>query len=385
MLTGQAVSITSNQPGTTTDVVEKQMELLPLGPVLFFDTGGLDDSSKLASERVKKARKVLDGVDVGVIVVEPGAWGEYEKKLLEVFENREVARLLVVTKIDRLSPGSEFRKKLEATGEEVVFLSSHDPARREQYLNAFKRALIGICPADFLNPPTLVGDLLEPGRIGVLVVPVDLQAPKDRLILPQVQTIRNALDNDLASLVVKDSGYAQILKQLKRPPGLTVCDSQVVEKIARLTPEPVPLTTFSILFARRKGNLEQLARSAAALQRLQPGDRLLIAEACTHHPIEGDIGRDKIPRWLNSYVGGELQYEVYAGRDFPEELQKYRLIVHCGGCMINRRRMLYRTQQAREAALPITNYGLCIAETQGLTERVLAPFPEALETYRSAK
>ncbi len=379
MVAGQDVSITSKQPGTTTDVVEKQMELQPLGPLVFFDTGGLDDDSTLAGERIAKARHTLAGVDVAVLVLEPNSWGDFEEELLEEFEQHEVPYLLVVNKIDHESPEPDFQQKLEKKSEqEVIYVSSLAERGETDYVDQFKRQLIEICPEDFLDPPTLIGDLIFPGGLILLVVPIDLEAPKGRLILPQVQTIRNALDNEAAVLTVKDNGYKEILERIGVSPELVVCDSQSVELVGNQTPVDIPFTTFSILFARRKGNLRELIAGAQQLEKLQPGANVLIAEACSHHPIEGDIGREKIPAWLNEFVGAKLNYDVYSGRDFPRELKKYDIIIHCGGCMINRRRMLYRLQRARESGTPITNYGLCIARLHDLLGRALEPFEKGV-------
>jgi [FeFe] hydrogenase H-cluster maturation GTPase HydF len=231
-------------------------------------------------------------------------------------------------------------------------------------------------------PATLVGDLVPAGGLAVLIVPIDLQAPKGRLILPQVQTLRDLLDNDAGGLVVKEREYAELLRRLPQPPDLVICDSQVVLKMVADTPPTVPCTTFSILFARFKGDLIEAARGAAAVHRLRPGDRVLIAEACSHHALEDDIGRVKIPRWIRQVAGPEVRVEGMAGRDYPEDLASYQLIVHCGGCMLNRREMMTRTGRAVEAAVPITNYGLCIAALQGVVERVLSPFPAALDAYQ---
>ncbi|RPJ40192.1 MAG: [FeFe] hydrogenase H-cluster maturation GTPase HydF, partial [Deltaproteobacteria bacterium] len=261
----------------------------------------------------------------------------------------------------------------------LLLCSSVDPTRRDPVLSAFKKYLIEICPEEFLKPPPLVGDLLPASGLAVLIVPIDLQAPKGRLILPQVQTIREALDSDAAVYVVKEREYAHGLQNLKVPPDLVVCDSQVVLKMVADTPAAVKCTTFSILFSRNKGDLIEMVRGAAVLDTLKSGDKVLIAEACSHHAIEDDIGRVKIPRWLRQYVGGDLQIAVSSGRDYPDHLAEYKLVVHCGGCMLTRREMLARIQRAKEAKVPITNYGLCISFSQGVIKRVLSPFPAALD------
>lgn len=379
MISGQDVAITSPVAGTTTDVVEKAMELLPLGPVLFLDTAGVDDTSSLSGKRLGKTAKALDRADIVVLVTEPGIWTEYEDEVIAQAARRKVPVLIAVNKIDLAKPAPEFAKQLEAKSDHVIFVSSLDGGTgREKYIAALKRLLIDITPEDFLRTPSLVGDLLPPGGLAVLVVPVDLQAPKGRLILPQVQTIRDALDNDAAALIVKERELASLLRKMNIRPDLVVCDSQAVLKVSADIPPDMPFTTFSILFARQKGDIIAAAEGAARIDELEPGDRVLIAEACTHHALEDDIGRVKIPRWRRQYVGGELDVNVSCGRDYPADLEDYRLIIHCGACMLNRREMLNRVQRAREAQVPITNYGVAISFLQGVAGRTLSPFPTAL-------
>jgi [FeFe] hydrogenase H-cluster maturation GTPase HydF len=390
-LIGQEIAITSPVAGTTTDVVEKAAELLPLGPVLFLDTAGLDDASELAAPRLKKTEKIFERADCILLVTETDAWTGYEDDVLAEAQNRKIPVLAIVNKTDRAAPSPAFLERLAAltapaggdgdkTGR-VIALSSVEPAGREAALEAVKRHLIEMAPDDFIETPSLVGDLLPPGGIALLVVPIDLQAPKGRLILPQVQTIRDALDNDAAALVVKERELASILALLTRRPDVAVCDSQAILKVSADVPKEIPCTTFSILFARQKGDLSLAAAGAAAIETLRPGDRVLIAEACSHHPLQDDIGRIKIPRWLRQYVGGELQIDCSAGRDYPEDLGQYRLIIHCGGCMLTRREMLNRLHKAQAAGVPVTNYGLAISFTQGVIRRVLGPFPSALIAF----
>jgi len=264
-------------------------------------------------------------------------------------------------------------------------VSCSDEKQREIYLDALKQQLLEKAPADFIGTPSLIGDLLPPGGLAVLVVPIDLQAPKGRLILPQVQTIRDALDNDAMALVVKERELAAALVNLKNPPAIVVTDSQAILKVTADVPENIPVTTFSILFARQKSELAVMAAGAAAIDILQPGDRVLIAEACSHHALEDDIGRVKIPRWLRQYIGGDLQIDVSSGRDYPDDLKKYKLIIHCGACMINRREMLNRLRKAQEEGVPITNYGIAISFLQGVIRRSLAPFPSALEVFENER
>lgn len=382
LVAGQDVAITSPIAGTTTDVVEKSMELLPLGPVVFLDTAGLDDTSLLAEFRLKKTVKIFDRSDVIILLVEPNAWTGYEDRILEEAQKREIPPILVVNKIDLESPTEKFVEEIREKSERVLLCSSIDSDHRDQYVNVFKKYLIEVCPEEFLKPPPLIGDLVLAGGLAVLIVPIDLQAPKGRLILPQVQTIREALDHDCSVLVVKEREYAQALNNLKNPPNIVVCDSQVVLKMVADTPEPIRCTTFSILFSRNKGDLIEMARGAAVIETLKANDKILISEACSHHAIEDDIGRVKIPRWLRQYVGGDLQIDVYSGRDYPDNLKEYKLIVHCGGCMLTRREMLARIQKAKEEKVPVTNYGLCISFSQGVIKRVLSPFPAALDAFQ---
>lgn len=382
---GQDVAITSPVAGTTTDVVEKAMELLPLGPVVFLDTAGLDDRSALAEARLHKTRKIFDRSDVIVLMTEPNRWGEDEENVLTEAHRREIPVILVVNKIDLEPLREDFLVGLRKRVERILLCSCLDIKQRDPSIHLFKKYLIEVCPEEFLKPPPLIADLLPAGGLAVLIVPIDLQAPKGRLILPQVQTIREALDHDASVLVVKEREYASALANLKAPPDIVVCDSQVVLKMVADTPPAVKCTTFSILFSRNKGDLIEMVKGAVMIDSLKSQDKVLIAEACSHHAIEDDIGRVKIPRWLRQYIGGNIQIDVYSGRDFPENLKEYKLIIHCGGCMLTRRELLARIQKAREEKVPITNYGLCISVTQGVIQRALSPFPAALEAYGREK
>ena len=384
-VSSQEVSITSPHPGTTTDVVEKTMELLPVGPVVFLDTAGLDDVSVLSKLRLKKTRKIFERSDIFVLLTEPGIWGEYEKRIKEESLARNIPLIVVINKIDVKKLDEAFVKQVNSYSQHIIICSSLDKGGRDEVIYQFKQHLIEVCPADFVNPPAIIGDLVPAGGSAVLIVPIDLEAPKGRIILPQVQAIRDLLDNDAAALVVKEREYKPLLDNLKRPPDIVVCDSQVVMKMAADTPPAVKCTTFSILFSRYKGDLTEAVKAVAAIDNLKPRDRVLIAEACSHHPIEDDIGRVKIPRWLRQYVGGDLKIDTYAGRDYPDNLKEYKLIIHCGGCMIGRREMLSRINRAKESGVPITNYGLCISFLHGVIERVLSPFPAALDILKRQK
>jgi [FeFe] hydrogenase H-cluster maturation GTPase HydF len=377
-MTRQEVSIVSETAGTTTDPVEKPMELLPIGPVLFIDTAGIDDVGALGEQRVERTRKVFDRTDVGLIVAQAEEWGEFEEGLLAELTGRKLPVVVVFNKIDVAEPSS---RTVESLGERgVPFVRT--VASRAEGIADLREALIRSAPEDFINAPAIIGDLVPPGELVVLVVPIDKEAPKGRLILPQVQTIRDLLDGDAYCMVVKERELRDALERLKRPPALVVTDSQAFLKVAADTPNEVPMTSFSILFARYKGDLCELTRGALAIDDLRPGDRMLIAEACSHHPITEDIGRVKIPRWLTQYVGGKLEITMTQGHDFPPDLASYKLVVHCGACVQNRREMLSRILQCRRAGVPVTNYGLCIAYSLGIFERALAPFPAAMEVHR---
>lgn len=384
MVAGQDVAITSSLPGTTTDAVEKTMELLPVGPVVFLDTAGVDDCSQLADLRIQKSKKIFDRSDVILLIVEPDTWSGFEEDILREADRRGLPLSIIINKIDLKTPGEAFLEKVKKKIGKIILTSSLDQTRREQTVHELKMFLLDVAPEEFLNPPPLIGDLVRPGGLAVLIVPIDLEAPKGRLILPQVQTIRDALDSDAAVIVVKEREYAAALANLKTLPDLAVCDSQVVLKMVADTPKTVKCTTFSILFSRYRGDLVEAARGVSAIKNLQAGDKVLIAEACTHHPLEDDIARVKIPRWLRQFVGGDLQIDITAGHDYPENLKKYKLVIHCGGCMINKRQMLSRIQQAQSQGVPFTNYGLCISFVHGVLERVLSPFPAALQTYRQS-
>ncbi len=391
LVTGQATSIVSPAAGTTTDVVRKSMELLPLGPVTFLDTAGLDDASEIGPLRVEKTRSALAASDIAVLLLEPNVWTDHETRVVRECEKQKTPLVLTVNKIDAAAPSQAWLAEIKERSPLLLQCScaraAEDPALREACVAEFKRLLLAACPEDRLEPKTILGDLLPSGRglpLVVLIVPIDLQAPKGRLILPQVQSIRDALDSDASVAVVKEREFLVLLDRLKAPPDLVVCDSQVALKMAADTPPGIPCTTFSILFSRFKGDIVTMARGAAALSRLKPGDRVLVSEACTHHPLEDDIGRVKIPRWIRQFTGADLAVDHCAGKDYPADVAEYNLIVHCGACTLTRREMLWRVERAREAGVPVTNYGMAISVLQGVAERTLSPFPAALDAYRSA-
>lgn len=380
-LTRQQAAIVSEVAGTTTDPVEKAMELLPLGPVLFIDTAGIDDTGTLGEMRIARTRAIFDRTDLGIIIAATGTWGRFEDELLEALIARNIPVLVVMNKADQGRAAEDLVRQLAA--QKIPLL--HTIAISGEGVGALKQRIVEQAPADFLRAPALVSDLVGPGETAVLVVPIDKEAPKGRLILPQVQTIRDLLDNDALCLVVKERELAHALSLLKSPPRLVVTDSQAFLKVAADVPASIPLTSFSILFSRNKGDLLIQVEGALAIDRLQPGDRVLIAEACAHHPIGEDIGRVKIPRWLAQYVGGPLACTHVQGHDFPADLGSYQLVIQCGSCMLNRREVLGRIVRCREAGVAVTNYGLAIAFSLGIFNRALSPFPAARELLRQSE
>jgi [FeFe] hydrogenase H-cluster maturation GTPase HydF len=383
-ITRQDVSIVSEQAGTTTDPVEKPMELLPLGPVLFIDTAGLDDVGALGELRARRTVQVFDRTDLGVIVTEAGEWGEFEEQILGELRGREIPAVAVFNKIDTLDGKPAVPAAAAALLAEAKVRTVAVSALRREGILDVREALLQTAPEHFIENPAILADLVGPDGLAVLVVPVDKEAPRGRLILPQVQSIRDLLDADAMALVVKERELRTALARLNTPPKLVVTDSQAFLKVAADTPPDVPMTSFSILFARFKGDLTAQVEGALALENLRPGDRILIAESCSHHPIADDIGRVKIPRWLNQYVGGKLEVDTVQGHDFPEDVSRYAAVVHCGGCTANRRAMLTRILRCKQAGVPITNYGLAIAYSLGIFERALQPFPAALDIVRAA-
>ena len=380
-MTRQQVSIVSEEAGTTTDPVEKPMELLPLGPVLFIDTAGIDDVGALGQLRVDKTLQVFERTDVGVIVTQAHEWGQFEQQMLAELRRFKVPVIVVFNKMDLHSSSASLEAQLKEQAVRVV----ETAATEGRGLLDLRQALIESAPEDFVNNPNILGDLVGPDGLAVLVVPIDKEAPKGRLILPQVQSIRDLLDSDAYCLVVKERELRRALERLKDPPQLVVTDSQAFLKVAADTPPDVLLTSFSILFSRFKGDLISQVAGALAVDTLQTGDRVLVAESCSHHPIADDIGRVKIPRWLTQYVGGRLEFEHVQGHDFPQDLTPYKLVIHCGACTTNRREVLNRIVRCRAASVPITNYGLVIAFSLGIFERALGPFPAALEVYHAAR
>lgn len=384
-ITSQNVSIVSEIAGTTTDVVEKSMELLPIGPVTFLDTAGIDDKTALSEKRIEKTLSVINRTDIAVIVCDYNGFDEYEIDLIKKFDELKIPFIVVVNKTDLLQIDGESLGKIK----EILRCAQNDAGLVNGNLNEkilitstlndkelvfkFKESIVKLLPEDFVNSPKIIGDLVAPKSTVILVIPIDKEAPKGRIILPQVQTLRELLDNDCLSYVVKESELKDALDNLKTPPALVVTDSQAFKKVSEIVPEQIPLTSFSILFARLKGDLAEFIKGATAIDNLKNGDKVLILESCTHHAIEDDIGRVKIPRWLKEKTKKDLIIENFAGHDFPE-ISSYALVIHCGACMTNRREVLSRILTCNEKNIPITNYGVVISYCLGILPRAVEMF-----------
>lgn len=361
--TGQELSIVSDVKGTTTDPVSKAMELLPLGPVQIIDTPGIDDEGALGALRVRRTRQVLDRTDLAILVTDATQpLGEAEQTLLSLIRDREIPYILVRNKADLLASVPE--------GEGL-----YTSALTGYHIQELKERAAHMTLREGPGRP-LVADLLSPGDTVVLVVPIDKAAPKGRLILPQQQTIRDILDSGACAVVCRDQELGQTLDRLAGPPRLVITDSQVFGKVNGIVPPQIPLTSFSILMARYKGDLPLTVKGAAVLDRLRDGDRILISEGCTHHRQCGDIGTQKLPKWIAEHTGADLRFHFTSGKEFPEELGDYRLVIHCGGCMLTEREMRYRQRCCMGQAVPVTNYGIAIAHMNGILKRSVAPFPE---------
>jgi len=371
-LTGQELSVVSDYAGTTTDPVKKAMELLPLGPVVIIDTPGIDDVGELGEKRVNAAKRVLASCEVGVLVVD-GTKGlmEWDRRLLSHMEKRGIAHITVFNKCDLLESGactpSDASICVSAvTGEGIGAL-------KEMIASAAK-------PAE--NPRRIVSDLLSPGDHVILVTPIDSAAPKGRLILPQQQTIRDILDSGCIATVTKETELERTLSLLKAPPKMVITDSQAFGKVSKIVPESIPLTSFSILFARYKGNLVSSVKGAAALAKIKSRDKVLISEGCTHHRQCGDIGTVKLPAWIRDFTGEEPEFEFTSGNTFPDDLSQYKAVIHCGGCMLTEKEMRYRARLCEDSGVPMTNYGMTIAYLHGILKRSLELFPEILDEIR---
>ena len=364
-VTGQKLSLVSEVLGTTTDPVQKAMEILPLGPVVVIDTPGVDDEGELGEMRVRRARQTLSKTDVAVLVVDAlKGLQPADRELIGLFEARKIPYLIAWNKADLLG-------EVPAPGERELYVSTATGANIYELKEAIGR-LVRQPEAD----KKLVGDLIAPNDLIVLVTPIDAAAPKGRMILPQQQMIRDVLDHNAMNVVVKETQLEAALAALSVKPKMVITDSQAFGPVSRIVPEDMLLTSFSILFARYKGELDEAVRGAAALDRLKDGDVVLISEGCTHHRQCGDIGTVKLPAWLKGYTKKALRFEFTSGGEFPDDPSPYALVVHCGGCMLNEREMKSRIARAREAGVPITNYGIAIAQAHGILRRALSPFPQ---------
>lgn len=375
-LTNQSIAIVSDVKGTTTDPVYKSMEILPIGPCVLIDTAGLDDHGELGEMRIKKSLEVLSKTDVALYAFDAGlGLDEEDRELLTKIGEKKVPLILVANKMDTLEEQQlqGLEAELKKTVKKVALVS----ALEGQGMDDLKRSIVNMLPED-QDKFKIVGDLVSPGDFVVLVTPIDKAAPKGRLILPQQQTIRDLLESDAICVVTKEYELRETLEGLGKKPKLVITDSQAFLKVAADTPKDIPLTSFSILFARYKGDLTELIKGTKAIERLKDGDKVLVSEGCTHHRQSDDIGTVKIPRWIRQSTGKNLTFDYTSGSQFPEDLQDYALVVHCGGCMLNRRGMLSRIEYAKHHGVPMINYGLLIAYVQGILPRALEPFPLAM-------
>lgn len=371
-VTGQSLSLVSETKGTTTDPVQKAMELLPIGPVVIIDTPGIDDVGTLGEMRVKRALQVLDKTDIAILVVDAEkGLQQADQELLKLFEKKKIPHITVYNKSDLLATVPSLPEKQQEKND-AIYVS----AKSGDQIYELKERIGALAKAASAkaNETRIVADLIQPEDVVVLVVPIDSAAPKGRLILPQQQTIRDVLESGAISVVTRETELPQTLRALGKKPALVITDSQAFQKVNADTPADVPLTSFSILFARYKGDLKEAVHGAAQLDKLQNGDTVLISEGCTHHRQCGDIGTVKLPNWIRNYTGKELSFEFTSGGEFPEDLSPYALVVHCGGCMLNDREMKARIARAVAQNVPITNYGICIAQVHGILKRSVELF-----------
>lgn len=371
-ITGQNLAIVSEAKGTTTDPVYKAMELLPLGPVMIIDTPGIDDEGVLGSLRIQKAYQVLNKTDIALVIIDAAVGPSAEDlRLIKRINAKKIPLLIVINKCETINEDKKTAYQALLPNGKLLFVSA------EQQLNIFelKEAIAQTVPADE-NKAQIVADLLSPSDFVVLVVPIDSAAPKGRLILPQQQTIRDILEADAAAIVVKENELTNTLQNLGKRPKLVITDSQVFQKVAAETPADILLTSFSILFARYKGNLQTAVQGVTALESLEDGDKILVGEGCTHHRQCDDIGTVKLPRWIKEYTGKNPEFIFTSGTEFPLDLSPYKMIIHCGACMLNEREMQYRIKCAADQNIPFTNYGITIAYINGILKRTVEPFPQ---------
>ena len=380
-LAGQDIAIVSDHAGTTTDPVKKSFEITGFGPVILVDTAGIDDSGDLGSKRVERTVRTLDIIDLALLVVTENIWGEFEDDLISKFKARNIPFIVINNKSDLQKPSGEFIDKVHSkAGTGLIEFSAVDKRNYEDLIDLIKSTI----PEHSFRTPTLLGDLISYGDIVILITPIDVEAPAGRLILPQVQAIRDILDNDAVAIVLKEREVDAFLKKTSIKPALAVTDSQVFVKADASIPRDIPLTSFSILLARFKGDFENYLKGTPKISELKDGDRVLLLESCTHHVACDDIGRTKIPRWITNFTGKKIDYDVVAGLDsLPRPITDYSLLIQCGGCMITRRQLHNRLQPAIKAGVPVTNYGMAIAYVQGIYKRAIAPFVKGSESDQS--
>jgi len=371
-LAGQDIAIVSEQAGTTTDPVKKSFEITGFGPVILVDTAGIDDSGDLGEKRVDRTLRTLDIIDLSLLVITDNTWGEYEENLISRFNSQDIPFIIIHNKSDLKEPSATFKEQIKYnTGTGLFEFSAVDKRNYEDLIKLIKDSI----PEHSYKTPTLLGDLIKQGDIVILITPIDVEAPAGRLILPQVQAIRDILDNDAVAIVLKEREVDAFLKNTSIKPALAITDSQVFKKADASIPSYIPLTSFSIMLARFKGDFENYLKGTPKISGLKEGDRILLLESCTHHVACDDIGRTKIPRWITNFTGKKIEYDVVAGLDLlPRPVTEYALVIQCGGCMITRRQLHNRLQPAIKAGIPVTNYGMAIAYVQGIYKRAIAPF-----------
>jgi [FeFe] hydrogenase H-cluster maturation GTPase HydF len=371
-LAGQDIAIVSDHAGTTTDPVKKSFEITGFGPVILIDTAGIDDSGELGLKRVDRTIKTLEAIDMGILIVTENSWGWHEDDLIKKFNDHDLPYIIIHSKSDMQAPTQEFSKKvLSITGIPLFEFSSFDKRNYEDLITLIRNTI----PEHSFNTPTLLGDLISYGDIVILITPIDIEAPAGRLILPQMQAIRDILDNEAVAIVLKEREVDAFLKKTGIRPALAITDSQVFVKADASIPRDIPLTSFSIMLARFKGDFDNYLKGTPKISTLKDGDRILLLESCTHHVSCDDIGRTKIPRWITNFTGKKLEYDVVAGLDsLSRPVTDYALVIQCGGCMITRKQLHNRIQLAIKAGVPVTNYGMAIAYVQGIYDRAIAPF-----------
>jgi [FeFe] hydrogenase H-cluster maturation GTPase HydF len=371
-LAGQDIAIVSDHAGTTTDPVKKSFEITGFGPVILVDTAGIDDSGDLGQKRVDRTIRTLDIIDLALLIITNNSWGEFENDLIKNFQYHDIPYIIIHSKSDVEEPEEDFKNKVfSLTGSTLFEFSSMDKRNYEELISLIRITL----PEHSYKTPSLLGDLITYGDIVLLITPIDVEAPAGRLILPQVQAIRNILDNDAIAIVLKEREIDAFLKNTKIKPALAITDSQVFVKADASVPGDVPLTSFSIMLARFKGDFDNYLKGTPKISELQDGNRVLLLESCTHHVSCDDIGRTKIPRWITNFTGKKIEYDVVAGLDvLPRPIKEYSLVIQCGGCMITRKQLHNRLQAAIKAGVPVTNYGMAIAYVQGIFNRAVAPF-----------